>query len=382
MVSPEVLTQRIEREEASPACPRCGEMPGAMPRVPARIRGIEWLRRCPRCGTRSGFARDDVAFVFTCDTCGLPFAADRLLPHAEHRCPRCAAGKPPADLPTREIAAAAEAEILQGLAGRWRFVRSSGLDLYLARLARQVAGHVEGAPTTPRVILVDDGTQRALALPSGLILLSVGVLRFLEDEAELVFVLAHELAHASSGDAAVRLVRHGFHATQAAGGAPEPAAWGDAAEDLVRLGYGRKRERDADARALEAMTALHYETESALRYLRRLQERTWVGDATVAELALAHPPAADRLRRIEKALYGRPGSDADRKVNREVFRRAVTVVLAEPLPPVDLLPTAAPAAPIAEDEDLGPRWGVRIAWTMAVVAAAAGAIVALAYLLG
>ena len=195
---------------------------------------------------------------------------------------------------------------------------------YLDRVTRTVARRVEGAPEGARVVLVDDARLRTLALPSGTLLLSTGLLRFLEDEAELVFVLAHELAHAVSGDAAVRLVRLGFDAVARGSDAPAPDAWTHAAEDLARLGYGRKRERDADARAIDTLVALDYDPESACRFLRRVHDAIASGDPIAAEIAVSHPPAADRLRRIERALWGRMNEGRILRVNREVFRRAAS----------------------------------------------------------
>ncbi len=165
--------------------------------------------------------------------------------------------------------------------------------------------------------------MRTLALPSGTILISLGTIADLEDEAELAFIIGHELAHAASGDAAVRLVRLGFLAVSREGAARDPAAWAGAAFDLVKLGYGRRRERDADARSMEAMLATGYDPGAALRYLRRLESSLVRREPGVRELSLAHPPPHYRIRRLEKMLFGRVGSGNGRVLNREVFQRAL-----------------------------------------------------------
>jgi predicted Zn-dependent protease len=163
-----------------------------------------------------------------------------------------------------------------------------------------------------------------LALPSGTLLVSTGLLTFLEDEAELAFVLGHEIAHAASGEAAVRLVRLGFRATTRERGASDGLCWSDAAVDLARLGYGRARERDADACALGALLDLEYDAQSACRYLRRLHAAIGRGDEAVAETEVSHPTPLDRIRRIERIVSSRVGVATDvPRVNREVFRRAL-----------------------------------------------------------
>lgn len=259
--------------------------------------------------------------VFECSECGLPFASTELLPHRAHRCADCRGGKVPADLPDSRLAAAIEREMTVALERQWRFVGTPALAAYLDTVARQVGARIEGAPETVRVVLLEEGALRTLALPSGTLVLSLGTLLFLEDEAELAFLLAHELTHAACADAATRLVRMGFDVLARDGGESAEAGWCRAANDLVALGYGRHRERDADARGLEAVLALGYDPESVLRYLGRLQQMVDRGDPRAAEIAVAHPTAVDRTRRLEKALFGRMAQRPGR-VNREVFRRA------------------------------------------------------------
>jgi hypothetical protein len=306
-------------------CPRCGEPWPASPVVTAPSFGGRVLRRCRRCGTRVASGTRAPQFVFTCEVCGLPFLAEAILPHGGQHCGPCASGLVPPEIPDREVAAAAENEVRAALASHWRFVTSFTAQPYLDRIAKQVAARIPGAPGLSRVVLVETPEHRTLALPSGTLLVSTGLLSFLEDEAELAFVLGHEIAHAASGEAAVRLVRLGFQATARERHATDGLCWSDAAVDLARLGYGRKREHDADACALRAMLDLEYEPQSACRYLQRLHAAVVRGDAAVAETEVAHPTPFDRLRRIERTLGARVGAMTDvPRVNREVFRRALT----------------------------------------------------------
>lgn len=322
----EVTPDRVRaRPEGSDTCPRCGEASSTGPVVTAPSFGGRALRRCRRCGTRVANGTPAPRLVFTCESCGLPFLAETILPHGEHRCGPCTSGLVPPELPDRDVAVAAENEVRAALRTRWRFVTSSSAQPYLDRIARQTAGRITGAPESPRVALVDSREHSTLALPSGTLLLSTGLLDFLEDEAELAFVLGHEIAHAASGEAAVRLVRLGFQATARERSASDGLCWSDAAVDLVRLGYGRRRERDADLCALKAMLDLEYEPQSACRYLQRLHAAISRGDAAVAETEVAHPTPFDRMRHIERALCARVGLTTDvLRTNREVFRRALT----------------------------------------------------------
>ena len=365
------------RSDAAAACPRCGEPwpPGAPVTAPSF--GGRALRRCRRCGTRVANGTRTPHLVFSCESCGLPFLSEAILPHGGRRCSPCVSGLVPPEIPDREVAEAAENEVRVALATHWRFVTSSTAQPYLDRIAKHVASRITGSPTASRVVLIESAEHRTLALASGTLLISTGLLAFLEDEAELAFVLGHEIAHAASGEAAVRLVRLGFQATARERHATDGLCWSDAAVDLARLGYGRTREHDADASSLAAMLELEYEPQSACRYLQRLHAAVLRGDAAVAETEVAHPTPFDRLRRIERTLGARVGSTTDvPRVNREVFRRALT--------PASL---AASLVPTHLDSQPAPAWGmtgllerrhrVFSAGMIIAVAAAAAALVAL-----
>ncbi len=361
---PEPLNPSERGDAPSPRCPRCGDPPGTLPGRPASALGVRSLRRCTACGARftdDGDAREP-RFLFTCTSCGLPFLSDRLLPHREHLCGSCLDGEPPAELPGDALTAAMEREVRAALSGSWRFVASAPLSDYLDRLARLAASRIDAVPAAPEVVLDDADDVRTLALPSGTILLSRGALGSIEDEAELLFVLGHELAHAASGDAAVRLVRLGLDAAARERRENRNEAWTAAVLDLVRLGYGRRRERDADARAVEAMLALGYDTDAPARWLGRLRARIDAGDPRVADAALSHPTPEDRARRIERALYGRTHGGSPGRINREVFRRATArAVLGRDLAPVRLDGTQLEIAPSEiglRRERGGPLWAV------------------------
>ena len=83
--------------------------------------------------------------MFTCESCGVPFLADAILPHDDQRCEDCRSGELPPELPTEELAAATESEIRLALDGRWGFVTAPAAQPYLDRIARHVATRIEGA---------------------------------------------------------------------------------------------------------------------------------------------------------------------------------------------------------------------------------------------
>jgi predicted Zn-dependent protease len=271
-----------------------------------------------RCGTRYSAETGRERPLLSCLRCELPYLGDRV---KEGICADCAAGSVPDDLPHASLAAATEQEILSALESRQHFLTSEASSAYLDSLLRRVAQHFEDSPAACRVVLLDDPSLKTLALPSGTILLSQETLADVEDEAQLVFLLAHELAHAVC-DATRHLIRIGLRQAAQTEPAQDDDAWLGIAEDMMRLGYGKRREREADARALRAVLELGYDTSAVVRYLRHVEMLEARADDRVRELALAHPPASDRIRRAEEILAGHVDTGEERLLNREVFRRA------------------------------------------------------------
>jgi len=288
--------------------------------------------RCARCGTRWTDASPPLR-VADCTRCGAAVVgAEPSQPH----CAACGGKQTEPDGLERELVLAAAGELRRAIAAGWRFVGCDGLSRYLDRVCRDVARVVPSAPAATAVHVTDEERVESLALPSGTIVLSRGLLGSLADEAELAFALGRELTHATSGADAV--IGAGLRAT-AKGAFDDP--WLRAAEELVRLGWGEEREHAADAGGLAVLLALGYEPGSARRWLTRLEERAARGDAALAVRAVAHPATAARLQRLRSLESARGEDCGPGRKNREVFRRAAGhSVLAYELRPVVLEPAS------------------------------------------
>lgn len=364
---------------ASGSCPCCDEPWGGLPHAQTRAFPEVALRRCRRCGGRFTAENGHTRLLVSCTACSLPFLSDDRENPTGQRCEDCLAGRVPADLPDAQLISAAEQEVRDALDEVWGFAHSPALSAYLNRLARTLASEIEGAPQAPQVALLDDAGIRTLALPSGLVIVSIGALASLEDEAELAFLLAHELVHSARGDAALRLVRQGLVNIARQQDAVSEV-WRSAVDDMLALGYGRKREFKADDQAFTALLALGFDPDSVLRWLVRLDGRVSDADPHIRTFFLSHPTPCQRHRRFQDNLAGLvepPGS----RVNREVFRRAAGhEVLASALVRVDSL---AQACDVHEDpaEELAPSPSSLFLWVgLGVVLTAA--IVLLVLLLG
>ncbi|KFN49690.1 M48 family metalloprotease [Arenimonas composti] len=140
---------------------------------------------------------------------------------------------------------------------------------------------------TLRLHLLREPGFNAWSIPDALLVLRTGTLLRCRDEAEVAFVLAHELAHARRGDARERWRRG------EAGGDPQA---GDPAI-----------ERRADADALAMLAAAGYPPAAGLRLWSRLVVEA---DAAPVPAARTHPPQRERVAEL-RARLGTSDVDVD-----------------------------------------------------------------------
>jgi Zn-dependent protease with chaperone function len=141
----------------------------------------------------------------------------------------------------------------------------------------------------------------ALALPSGTIVITDGLMTLAEDDREILGVLAHEAGHVDR--------RHGLRNVLQNSIVGLVVAWfiGDvstiaaaAPTALIEANYSRELEREADTYAVEVLRANDISVRHLADILRRLDEKSGHGDAAGALRYLSsHPATSERLQRLD-----------------------------------------------------------------------------------
>jgi hypothetical protein len=181
--------------------------------------------------------------------------------------------------------------------------------------------------------LIDDPNINAASIPGGFIYLNRGLIDFVQHDAELQFVLGHEIGHVDLK----HCVRNFTYAVQAGklGGQPVEIAVGLLYRQY-EVSFSEQFEFDADAYGFRRLVAAGCDRDDALRFPRRFLKHLQGQGESDASLnpesvpsALkqevlnhfrTHPPTEDRLRRLEaipvpKAANQQP--NPDKKPNTE-----------------------------------------------------------------
>jgi predicted Zn-dependent protease len=166
--------------------------------------------------------------------------------------------------------------------------------------------------------VLDTDDIGAYSGPNGFVMVTRGALFSMRDEAELAGVLAHELTHV--------IDQHGLLAARTAA---ERAGYMDAAklvlqssdvtkfidngvDAIVRNGYDKPQEADADAGAVKLLMAAGYDPHSYARYLSHLAalqqaaphptSQPGAADSAFRQIMSTHPGIADRYQAVTRQI--------------------------------------------------------------------------------
>jgi len=223
-----------------------------------------------------------------------------------------------------KVGRAAAAQVL----GAARLIDTQVSQQYLNLLGQSLASK-GGAVYRWRFGAIESDAINAFAMPGGYILVSTGLLKILESEDELAFVLAHEIAHVSRRHhyqivLRQRLAEEASRELQSAVVGDDMAKLASASGQIYARGLDKGAEFEADRMGVEIMTLAGYDPIAALGVVERLLK--FKGSDPRAELLFStHPSPAERLDMLlQSGLERLPRPPNEGSTNRQArFKRFV-----------------------------------------------------------
>jgi len=212
-----------------------------------------------------------------------------------------------------------------------------GLQAYLDSVASRVAAAEGPSAIACRFAVFRDAVQNAFALPNGSIYVSMGLLSSLESEAQLAYVLGHELAHIVRGHS-IEQLRHFKSATVKAKLADVllgfPLAPAIALVHAASVnGFSREKESEADAEGLRLVATAGYSAADAIRIFDLHDAAEELGGSE-AYFFSDHPAALDRVEQAKQTLAsgilssdGFSGRERHRTATGPIARRTIDLCL-------------------------------------------------------
>lgn len=188
---------------------------------------------------------------------------------------------------------------------------------YLAAVGAALVPFTERKGIDYSFTLVVSPEVAAYAIPGGRVYVTTGMLDLAQSEAELAAVLGHEISHIDLRHCVERL-QYALAAEKVAGG--DIAAAVGVGHDLLRVGFGKEEELEADVNGVILAAKAGYDPRAAIAIFERFsdldraredgedQAATMLGEIADAalrsleEYAADHPPTASRIAAIRQAL--------------------------------------------------------------------------------
>ena len=181
------------------------------------------------------------------------------------------------------------------------------------------------------VTLLNSNANNAFAIPGGYVYITRQLLALMNDEAELAFVMGHEVAHVAARHGQKRQSRAALSSILAglAGAVTKSDIVGRGAGVLAQvttLGYSREQERQADSLGVRYLTSQGYDPMASGDILAALGAQTRLeselqgkGGAEPAKWLSTHPATDERVARILAEARTMVAQAGPRATNRDRF---------------------------------------------------------------
>lgn len=149
-------------------------------------------------------------------------------------------------------------------------------------------------------IIEDDNVLNAFAAPGGYLYFYTGLIKFLDEEDDLMGVMGHEIAHADKRHSVQQLQRqYGIQLLLQIALGSEPAATseilGGLAGNLGVLKFSRDAETEADLESVEYLAKTEYRCDGAATFFKKLSA---AGGTSGPVFLSTHPSPDDRVINI------------------------------------------------------------------------------------
>jgi predicted Zn-dependent protease len=205
-------------------------------------------------------------------------------------------------------------------------IKDPALNAYIGKLVCDLAG-----PQCPslRVYIVDDPSSNAFTAPNGMVVVWTGLLLRVQNEAELAFVLGHEITHYLKR----HTVRNFEKTTNTAGtiAVLSAATAGLAALPALFVGlgaiayYSRDQEREADVGGFDLVVAKGYDPRQGALFMANTSAEEDANpdrDKPMAYLA-SHPATKERQQTLTKRATELEASSHADVLGTDTYRAAI-----------------------------------------------------------
>lgn len=169
---------------------------------------------------------------------------------------------------------------------------------------KAVANDLGGEEFEWEFTVLDSEIQNAFCLPGGKVAVYTGLMDYMDNEAELAFVVGHEIGHAIARHGGERMSRSILQSVGAVlvsavfNSEVIDAIYGTGTEIGIMLPYSRSNESEADAIGLILMARAGYDPSASYTFWKRFTNNA-EGSSAIEAILSTHPCDSDRIAAME-----------------------------------------------------------------------------------
>ena len=206
-------------------------------------------------------------------------------------------------------------QFTEEVAKEYTVYNNAAVTAYVQGVGNKVTGVCDRTDIQYRFAVIEKDEMNAFALPGGYIYVYTGLMKQMDDEAQLAAVIAHEVGHVAARHSAERLSQqYGYQFIAGLVLGKDPNAYAELFANIFStsgfLYFGRKNEYEADRLGAAYLNKAGYEVGGMVELMGKLKNLEEREPTKFEEWLSTHPPTGERLTEVQGyvATLPRPAS--------------------------------------------------------------------------
>jgi predicted Zn-dependent protease len=197
------------------------------------------------------------------------------------------------------------------VAKQYEIYNNAAVTAYVQGVGDRIVQHCDRKDIKYHFAVVAKDEMNAFAMPGGYVYVYTGLMKDIDDEAQLAAVIAHEVAHVTARHATERLTAmYGYQFVVGLVLGENPNGYAKLVADMVSTGgflrYSRANEFEADNLGAKYLYAAGYDPNGMIELMGKLKKMETREPSQLETWLATHPPTSDRLAKASAEIAAMP----------------------------------------------------------------------------